>query len=572
MWLEGANNYELPGWIESNSFIENVTFNDSINLIQSRALQYLEQEKSGGRDTQELENQLSELVEKQSSELSEFKDSIIEESQDLIDKEKTINSAKENMYELCGISENMSENSWFENFSKGFIDEALIWNWEMAIEVINTKWAILIDALKQLASWEWLKMMAEALGESVMNLFSWDAYATWKSVAELWLITTGIAAVWVVWKKGMKMSLKQSVKSIDVVDSQGLKNIIESTSSKVDSIIPVEKFNFERSQVESIAKLDKNERLQAAEWLLGTSLSDIQQEAIMKAHKVGETNPESWVFNYNFWEKKEKLQILTEAWFSLDQRKTLLESGITGRLIENYKNLYEKYDFLQNPEYDRLRGMLEEANRDVEYFGEGVNGFVIGHPMDEQKVIKIWKPGGHDINLEYEMHNDIVLSLNKMHENHLLDPDTKIRIPEVYKQMWENFFEMERVVWQTYKTEFYLTKYADELDELDYDFDYLSELTDSEVELVLDKHKLTKLPEPNTMAHSELSNLLDAEYTEWWDEFYETAEFEEVRTVTELIGFWNMDGAWKELMIIDRNPGNIMKGRDGEIYLIDFGL
>jgi hypothetical protein len=62
-------------------------------------------------------------------------------------------------------------------------------------------------------------------------------------------------------------------------------------------------------------------------------------------------------------------------------------------------------------------------------------------------------------------------------------------------------------------------------------------LTDSEVELVLDKHKLTKLPEPNTMAHSELSNLLDAEYTEWWDEFYETAEFEEVRTVTELIGF-----------------------------------
>jgi hypothetical protein len=39
-----------------------------------------------------------------------------------------------------------------------------------------------------------------------------------------------------------------------------------------------------------------------------------------------------------------------------------------------------------------------------------------------------------------------------------------------------------------------------------------------------------------------------------------------------LIGYWNMDSAGRELMIIDRNPWNIMKGKNWEIYLIDFGL
>lgn len=572
MWLEGANNYELHWWIEENNFIESIRFSDAISNIQSRASEYLEQEKKSGRDTTELEWQIAELVEKQCWEIEACKESVLQESWELIDKEKTILEAQTYVYELCWISTDMEQNSSFENFSKWFIDEMLIGNWEMAIEVINTKWAILIEALKQLATWDWLKMMAEALWESVMNLFSWDAYATWKSVAELGLVATGVAAVWVIWKKGLKLSLKQSLKSVDLVESKGMKNIIDSTSNKVDSIIPAEKFDFKKSQIESIGMLNDTDRLDFSERLLNKELTPDQQEAIITAHKVWENNPEAGMFHYNFAEKKEKLQILSDAGFSLDERKMLLESGATGNYVENYKNLYDKYDFLQNREYDRLRWMLEEANREVEYFGEWVNGFVIGHPMDEQKVIKIWKPWWHDIDLERNMHNDIVNSFNKLHEDHLLDRDTKIRIPEVYKQMWENFFEMERVVGQTYKTDFYLKKYADELDELWYSADELLEYTDNEVELLLDKHGLTKLPDPNVRNHSELANELDVEYTDRWDEYYETAEFEEVRTVTDLIGYWNMDSAGRELMIIDRNPWNIMKGKNWEIYLIDFGL
>jgi hypothetical protein len=69
-----------------------------------------------------------------------------------------------------------------KNFEKWVIDTLIIWNYDLAIEIYNTNWKVLIDALKQLASFEWLKQIAEALGESITLLFSWNAYERWRSV------------------------------------------------------------------------------------------------------------------------------------------------------------------------------------------------------------------------------------------------------------------------------------------------------------------------------------------------------------------------------------------------------
>tara|TARA_Y100001960_G_C14665315_1_gene823001 strand:+ start:450 stop:647 length:198 start_codon:yes stop_codon:yes gene_type:complete len=65
-----------------------------------------------------------------------------------------------------------------------------------------------------------------------------------------------------------------------------MKNIIDSTSNKVDSIIPAEKFDFKKSQIESIGMLNDTDRLDFSERLLNKELTPDQQEAIITAHKV----------------------------------------------------------------------------------------------------------------------------------------------------------------------------------------------------------------------------------------------------------------------------------------------
>lgn len=54
-------------------------------------------------------------------------------------------------------------------------------------------------------SWDSLKQIAQALWESLMSLFSWNAYEKWKAVWELWLVTTWIWVTAIGWRKAFKV-------------------------------------------------------------------------------------------------------------------------------------------------------------------------------------------------------------------------------------------------------------------------------------------------------------------------------------------------------------------------------
>jgi hypothetical protein len=126
-----------------------------------------------------------------------------------LDKEFLINGAKITLYEKLWIDNNLDNNSVIEKFLKWFVDELLIWNFELAIDVYNTWWKVLIDSLSKLASLEWLEQIAESLWESVETLLNWNAYNKWKSFAELWLVTTWVWLWVAVWKKWFKLWMKQ---------------------------------------------------------------------------------------------------------------------------------------------------------------------------------------------------------------------------------------------------------------------------------------------------------------------------------------------------------------------------
>jgi len=173
-----------------------------------------------------------------------------------------INEAKIMLYEKLWISENLESNNWWENFAKWIVDTLILDNYDLAIQVWETNWAVIIDWIKQLfSSWENIKKVAEALWDSVMWLFSWDWYQTWKSVADLWLIWTWVW-LWIkVWKKWVKIWLKQISKlrrsAEKVVESSSVKKVIWETTKQVDEIIPKKKVDV-RSEV--LGKLPENIR------------------------------------------------------------------------------------------------------------------------------------------------------------------------------------------------------------------------------------------------------------------------------------------------------------------------
>jgi len=107
---------------------------------------------------------------------------VISETREELDKEALIQEAKTILYEKLWINEDQNKNSRTENFLKWIVDVLVIDNYDLAIEVWQTNWKVIIDALKTLMTWEWIKMMAQAIWESFMSLFTWNAYEKWKAV------------------------------------------------------------------------------------------------------------------------------------------------------------------------------------------------------------------------------------------------------------------------------------------------------------------------------------------------------------------------------------------------------
>ncbi len=129
-----------------------------------------------------------------------------------ISNDELIEKVKEFSYTALKINENTYKNGKFKQLVKGIIDTTIIENIELAKQVFDTKWAILVDMVKTIFTWEGIKQIAKWLWKSIWDLFSGDAYKTGKSIWELWLITTGSGIAGMGLKKWAKIAMKQAVK------------------------------------------------------------------------------------------------------------------------------------------------------------------------------------------------------------------------------------------------------------------------------------------------------------------------------------------------------------------------
>lgn len=117
------------------------------------------------------------------------------------------------LYNGLGIDVRTDANGAIDKFKKWVIDGLVVGNGELARMIYTEGAGKFLTAIKeQLSTIEGWWKIAEALGTSVKELFLGDAYERGKSVADLGLITTGIAAVGSVAKMAGKTAVRTSMK------------------------------------------------------------------------------------------------------------------------------------------------------------------------------------------------------------------------------------------------------------------------------------------------------------------------------------------------------------------------
>ncbi len=133
------------------------------------------------------------------------------------------------IYKELNIDVNTDSNGAIKKFIKWAIDSLIIGNVELVMKIKEkgiTDFLMLIK--NQLTTIEGWKNIATSLWKTVTELFSCDAYKTWKSVAELGLVTIWAWAAW--W--GLKKMWKSVIHSAEKIGAETVKWKIISTTLK----------------------------------------------------------------------------------------------------------------------------------------------------------------------------------------------------------------------------------------------------------------------------------------------------------------------------------------------------
>lgn len=334
---------KVPDWFNENQIKEKAK-----NYVEKRLQEWIFNE-----DYDKLLKNIKELLERQDIErkdlIQELRQKEIWETRESVDKEVMIQEAKTMIYEKLWINENQANNSKIENFLKWIVDELVIWNYELAIEIYNTNWKVLIESLKQLASWEWIKKIAESLWESIWNLFDWNAYEKWKSVAQLWLIWTWMWLWVAVWKKWLKLwtkevaRLRPHINKESIIASPEVKWFIKETWKKVDEMVPKQ----EVKTAEVSKKIDIERQIK---WL----------EQLWLPENFSRDMLESWLMNERFlwWDLLRRFEDLHKKWVdynkmideaikqtpSLTREEALLIFSYTDKTIYKRLNAFMRWD------------------------------------------------------------------------------------------------------------------------------------------------------------------------------------------------------------------------------------
>ncbi len=505
------------------------------------------------------------------------------------------------IYSFVDINPETDRNPTKDKFIKWLIDSIIVGNAELAMKIIETKWAILKNMIQEIFSWEWLKNIAEWFWKSVMELFSGDAYKTGKSLGELWLITVGSWAGWFVlkrlWKWAMKTGEKVAIKAEkETIVSQGLQkwgkgvevlwkvvqapyNIAEAwvkkawwairdgvrwTSEVIGNIPSVQKVAEPLKRVISESK----ERLSEESRRVMETTKERAKEVLALASVpilIGSKDGAEgiWKLRGQIWAVGDLEGIKP---FSKEKQPSVHESV---KIPERSRTLYEdpSYVFLASEKYQKFREAFPNLSQN-DIIGEGNNAIILQHP-DKNLVIKIAKEWNVDkLDVEFKNHEAFRNKLFSLQQVLKDKPEygfiQKFKIPEVISIDSINWiYEMEKVHWLSLKTLVIIEHHKDALKDLPQWWH--NGLTDNQVDILLHERWLQTYPKNTTEDRRMWKNQVDIDFM---------VDIERAGS-NAIEG--NPDIKWIEKLFLSRwfnhwdlHWWNIMQGDDGNLYIIDF--
>ena len=516
-----------------------------------------------------------------------------------LSEESGVAKMQKEIYSFVDIHPDTDRNGTKEKFIKGIVDSIIIENSEFAMKVIETKWAILKDMLAQIFSWEWLKQIAEWLKTSVLHLFSGDAYKTGKSLGEL-----GLIAIWSgaggfilkrVWKWAIQAGERVAVNAgKETIVSGWLQmgwrvtewagkviqapyNAIEAGVKRVWWVIKdgVKTGSEAIWNIPQVQKVTEPARRIVSEWM--DKLSDGTRRVMTVTKERAKevlalTSVPILVGSKDGIETSSRLK--GQIWAVGDLSGTRINPKESSSWVREWVNIVEKpktlydhpdYAFLSWEEYKWLRELFPNLS-EKDIIWEGLNGIILKHP-DENKVIKIAKPKGDNLEKEFLSQRWFIDAIETLKEKLKWTPDYEIikrfKVPEIFKVKWvEWVYEMEKVHGINFKTFTTIQHHQEALKDLPSNWYHW--MTDNQVDELL-RSKWLKTYSKNSTEDNRMwwntgdrTFLIDLESE--WTKLMRTEGVERAISLLRDTGYVHNDFHWWNAMIT----------QDGTIYIIDF--
>jgi hypothetical protein len=492
------------------------------------------------------------------------------------------------IYDNLGISVNTDSNGFLKKLIKGCIDGLIIWNVEL-IQQIREKWlsTFLSQVVSQFATTDWWKKLFAKIWDDIGNIFSLDAYKTWKTGSEyIWMIWGAGLAGWALkkwWKAlaetGAKVAIKAEWKTL-------VSSALETTGKwmvKTGEVLQVPYKAVEKVTGATIDLAWKwvragTEALNKVPWVnkvASAVKSNVARIVVGEWARVVASRETPTSLKYQIWAVWDDVSKIKpfEKWewkpVVEDMKTPVEEPKIPEPKVEKKElgfDISNNPVYKENPFLEQYADVLWDLKPSDIISDIGTQGFIVKPEKLKGYIAKIERPNAVDSVLkEFDLHNEAYNIWRKWRKEGSIPENIyvpKVDIPKwvdswliLIEQIQGQSLHTKSLIENAYKTR----KGAEPLTQAEKET--VSNFTDWEAKrFIMEKYNMSSADAFKVI------ELYSVDYL--WPYLYDRMRPTFKTDLSKALAYLQNQVPW--INHIDIHPWNIMVTNDGKIYIIDW--